>query len=480
MNPYQRARDGIIRWQYGRAVKALSTLPPERIAAAGERRLLKAFHRAAKNVPAYRLFLAERGVDVPRIRTLKAFQREVPFLDKETVFPANEIRDLCAGGSLDDAAAFFSSSGHSGVFSFGVESRKAAPDNALGLEFLLDNALHIFHRRTLLVNCLPMGVKVSTRTLPVAETSVREDVIHALIRKLSNDFRQFLLVGESPFLKKVIEEGEEKGVPWKSLVVHVITGAEYIAENYRTYLADLLGIDFGAPDRGIIAANMGLSELTLSIFSEDAQTIRIRRAAMEDPVFRKALTGEEGRVLPLVMQHYPGQTFLETIPDGEGRSELVVSTIDPSQMLPLIRYRTGDRVAALPYDRLAVLLKEFGKGDLLPRFRLPLYLAWGKNQWLDLGDGTRISPDQVKEALYEDPRVARRVTGNFRLTKRDGGAELLLQLRSDDPEPPADLPETLGKILGAYTEAPVRITPMPHRRFPHGMAHDYERKMRYI
>ena len=475
-------KDRFVRRQYARMAHSLSTMDPEKIIAIGERNLLRAFHRAAEKVPAYRKLLSEKGVNSEKITTIEEFKDRVPFIDKETVFPANELRDICVGGNLDDICSFYSSSGHSGVFSFGAETWDNASSSALGLEFLLDNHFHIFRRKTLLINCLPMGVKVCTRTLPVAETSVRADVVHALIKKLASEFDQFILVGESPFLKKVIEEGAENGIPWHDIIVNIITGGEFIAENFRSYLAHLLGIDFEDPESGMIAVNMGLSELSLSIFSENFQTIQLRRMAHKDRELRHALFGDGTEVCPLIMQYFPQQTYIETISDQKGSPELpelVVSTIGEDLKIPLIRYKTGDIVRTLPYTEMKNILKDLDQESLLPEFHLPFGIIWGKKLSVDLGNGERISPNEVKEALYQDFDIAGRITGNFRLSKDNGVATVLVQLRNGFEVLP-DMAATLSDYLKNYIKAKVEFNILPYNRFSYGMEHDYERKNQYI
>jgi phenylacetate-CoA ligase len=472
-------KNRFVRWQYARMAHSLSTVDPEKIIVIGEHKLLRAFHRAAEKVPAYRKLLSERGVDPRKITTVEEFKEKVPFIDKEIVFPVNELRDICVGGNLDDICSFYSSSGHSGVFSFGAETWDNTSSSALGLEFLLDNHFQISRRKTLLINCLPMGVKIYTRTLPVADTSVRADVVHALIKKLASEFDQFILVGESPFLKKVIEEGAEKGILWRYIIINVITGGEFIAESFRSYLGHLLGIDFEDPESGIIAVNMGLSELSLSIFSENFQTIQLRRMAHKDHNFRQALFGDGAKLCPLIMQYFPQQTFLETVPSQQGIPELVVSTISENVKIPLIRYKTGDMVRTLSYTEMKNILKDLGQESLLPEFHLPFGIIWGKKLSIDLGNGERISPNEVKEALYQNFDIAGRITGNFRLSKNNGVATVLVQLRNGFEILP-DMAETLSDYLKNYIKAETKITFLPYNRFPYGMEHDYEKKNQYI
>lgn len=479
MKLINKVQNKFVRWQYERLNHELTTRDPEGIVKDGEKNLLKAFRRAVKKVPAYREILTKSKVEPQTITTINDFKERVPIIDKEMVFPPNELRDLCVEGNLDDVCSFYSSSGHSGIFSFGVETWKGALDQALSLEFIFDSYFHIFSKKTLLINCLPMGVKIHTRTLAIADTSVRSDVIHALIAKLSKEFDQFILVGESPFIKKVIEEGEEKGTPWKDLVVHVITGGEFIAENYRSYLADLMGIDFKNPIGGMILINMGLSELSISIFREQPETIAIRRLAQGDRAIRYALFGEGIEVCPLIMQYLPQNTYIETIPNSDGIPELVVSMLSRNVKLPLIRYNTGDTVRTLGYREMKDKLSEMGLGKMIPGLKLPFGYIWGKKLAMDLENGQSLSVNQVKEALYHNFNTARKLTGNFKIARNNSDVSLLIQLK-EGFKPSSNIRDDLAESLNNYSKVEVEICQVLYRDFPSGIEHNYEKKNTYL
>ncbi|HUT57277.1 MAG TPA: hypothetical protein VNA25_05320, partial [Phycisphaerae bacterium] len=117
-----------------------------------ERRLLGTFRAAAARVPAYRDLLRAGGVVPEAILSLAEFTDRVPILDKDDLFRNRPVRDLCIGGSLAEAAAFYSSSGASGVFSCGAESRAQVRAAALGVESLLQSYFRALERKTLLVN----------------------------------------------------------------------------------------------------------------------------------------------------------------------------------------------------------------------------------------------------------------------------------------------------------------------------------------
>ncbi len=475
----RRVKDRLIRWQHRRLVRYLSTARPERIVAAGQRRLLRAFRRAARQVPAYRRLLAERGIAPAEITTVRKFRRHVPVLDKHAVFEMNDLPALCAGGTLEGVRLLYTSSGHSGTFSFGVETPADAERAAMGLEFLLDRNFGILRRKTFIINCTPMGVKVPVRSVPAADTSVRADSVLALIDKLAGEFEQFVLLGEAPFLKKVIEDGAAAGVPWHDLVVHLVTGGEYVPENWRTYLGHLLDIDFDNPDRGMIGLNMGLSELSLSLFSETPQTLRIRRAAQSDPRLRHALFGDGIEVCPEVMQYFPGQIHVEALPGPSAAPELVVSMLDPRRRIPLIRYNTGDAAWTMDYRRLEAILAQHDYGHLLPELHLPVAFIWGRRRLVPLPAGGHVSPVEVKEALYKDFDIAGALTGNFTILTEDDCGRVLVQLKPG-VSPAWESEQRLAEILSEYVRSRAEVKLVAYEQFPHGLEHNYEKKNHYV
>ena len=183
---------------YRRLARVLERADPRSLMAAGERRAIRVFRRAARSVPAYRRLLEAKGVDPRSVRTIEDFKAWVPIVDKRSLFASHELREVCVGGGLDDFSLIYSSSGHSGTFSFGGETRRQVRAAERRVEFLLETTFRALSRKTLVINCLSSGVKVPTGRIPRAETSVRPDVVLALIEKLRNLLGHALLNLQTP------------------------------------------------------------------------------------------------------------------------------------------------------------------------------------------------------------------------------------------------------------------------------------------
>jgi phenylacetate-CoA ligase len=132
----------------------LATLEPGKLAAISEAKTLKTFRRAALHIPAYRAYLNEMNLDPDRIKTISDFQASVPLTDKDRTFClyAMEIKKLCLLGEIKDVRTIVSSSGHSGCFSYGLNTRKELKKHQEAIDFMLDRFFDVGKKKTLLIN----------------------------------------------------------------------------------------------------------------------------------------------------------------------------------------------------------------------------------------------------------------------------------------------------------------------------------------
>jgi phenylacetate-CoA ligase len=460
-------------------IRFLRETAPEQIAEMATAATIPAFRRAAERVPAYRELLKEAGVDSDKISDIASYTKHAPLLNKDNTFVRFPIRDLCLDGNLDGLRSMLTSSGYSGKFCFGVNTEenlaRSSKSIDLGLQYIFD----VDNRSTLVINGLPMGVKVNTKAAALAETSVRDDMIYALVKKFACEFDQIVIVGEGSFVKKIIEDGQEyHGIDWKALRIHLITGEEGIAENYRTYIGNMIGADFDDPDGKIVMSSMGVAELDLNIFHETRETVKIRRMAHSDPDLRDKLFGPNtDGCCPMFFIYYPHRCLVEELPATNEYNELVVSMLSEEMKIPLLRYRSGDYGKIFSYREVVGILKNAGK-PLQPDLKLPFVAVSGRGKSLPTALG-KLYPEAVKEAIYVDPNFAVLLTGSFRLSERDGGALLEFQLRKGR-EIYAGAAEEFLRHLRLYSKAKPQVVFHSYSTFPHGMEVDWERKFQYL
>jgi len=435
-----------------------------------EKYLLKVFRRYASSVPAYTALLKEKGVNPESITSVEAFQRLLPIIDKYDTFIKyeNRISNLCVDGELGDVVSVLSSSGYSGRFSYGLISRAEDKAGRNMLDLYLDQRFQIAKRRTLLINCLPMGVKVASERTVVGDVSVRPDMAIALVRSFGKDFEQIIMIGENTFMKGTLELGLEKGIVWSDYNVRIILGEEGFPETFRTYMASLLGKDVDKADELIVASNFGISELGLSVFQESLDSIRIRRKLNAQPELRKKYFGDI-KFTPMIFNYIPMVVYVEEHKkDGDDFPEFVFTPLSLNRRLPLIRYNSHDKGMHIePGEDLQEHITT----------NLPIVTIFGRGDHIVVA-GKRIYVEGVKEIIYGDAAFASKVTGNFLLppgTHEKQPVNLRLHLKKGITASPA-LRKEAEELFARHYGDLLRTELVEFE----GMTLDFERKLPYL
>jgi phenylacetate-CoA ligase len=437
-------------------------------------RLHAAFQRAASCVPAYRRLLQEHGVDPASIVDYESFTARCPILTKANTFEQFPIDQLCAEGAIGDLASVLTSSGHGGRFSFGLSTRRQQAEAAAMIDAALDAAFEIGRRRTLIINCLPMGVGFSSAAATVATTSVREDMATALVTTFGSHYEQMVIVADPLFLRRLIDYAHERGVDWRRHRLGVVIGEEIFGEHFRSYVAGKLGLDLERQVGSSIMSSFGVGELGLHLCFETPATIAVRRAAARDAALAHELFGEFA-VLPMVLAYDERRTMIEAVePDSSGYGRMTISMLDTDLPVPLLRYQTGDVVCPLDSQCLAWHLDRHGVTLPGPLPETMLALA-GRGKEM-LPGGSHVAA--YKDALYSDPAVADRLTGAFRVMPLESGFIVVHVQLVRGAEADSAFENRLRTTLGIPLRAG-RVIASPYEAFPYGMSLDYERKFAY-
>ena len=442
-----------------------------------EARLLSEFRRAADLVPAYRTLLDEQGARAAQVVDRASFTKICPLLSKKNTFDRFPLEQLSVGGELHDVADVLTSSGHGGRFSFGVISRREASSSAAFIDLAFDDAFDISFRKTLAINCLPMGVIFSSHMMTVATTSVREDMAAALVKAFGDRYEQIVLVGDPLFMKRFTDYAAGRGIDWHRYRVNVILGEEVFGEHYRAYLAAWMGLNIDRPEDGYIMSSFGVGELGLHLCYETPATIGLRRASAHNPGFARDMLSVrrgDGAPLPMIFTFNPLRTFVEVVdPDADGYGALTVSMLDPDRSIPLLRYQTGDIVRLLDRAQVAELVRSYGVA--LPAGLPPTLLALRGRHTEMLPNGSHVA--LYKDALYAHHSNARRLTGAFRVTFAGETATMHVQLEPAQT-PTTSLEQGILQAIPAHLR-PDRVVLWLYNQFPFGMSLDYERKFTY-
>lgn len=410
--------DFLLRPLRGALLRYGRTLDGHQSHAKGAAKAVKIAAWAAGHSAAYRQLLGEQGLTPERVGATPL--RDLPVLTKANTFERFPLTQLMRPVPPQRLADVLTSSGRAGRH-FGFRLSERAPhesawfDIDLGLQDIFD----IDHRRTLIVNCLPMGVIFRSRACAVANLSVREDMACSILRDVGPLFDQVILFTDPVFIRQILREAEQRGVDWSAIRASVVLGEEVLVESQRDFIASALGIDLDGGGPRLVGASCGMGELGLNLLFETRETIAIRRA-----MFRRSL-GEAtsgaasparagGRPVgtggtPSLFCANPLRAHLEILdPDADGYGELCVTMLDRNAVIPLPRYATGDLARLIPKEEAQALAAEVG----MTAPWLPMVALRGRIK--DQPAGVP-SVERVKEAVYLDHAVARRLTGAFRL-----------------------------------------------------------------
>ncbi len=462
----------IEKYKRHQVLKILRNSPPEKFEAASIKKLLKTFHRSIKISPAYRDILQNHKLQTADIKNIRDFTSRVPVLNKENYFNHYTYSELL-GENQDRMKSAMSSSGFSGNFAFGFSSERALKSGRSGVDTTLDYWFDISNRKTFIINCAPMGVHVET-SLPLAETSVRSDMALSLLKKVSPEYDQTILVGDPHFLKKLIEEGDEQKIDWKKLQVSIITAQDWLPETLRTYLANRLGIDIDNHDSRGIYATMGMTELGLNVFHESKYTVAIRRKIIHDEKLRKILVHSNQATSPYFFHYYPFRTYIESH-KTEDQEELLFSVVDKQSILPVIRYLTGDLGKVFAYKNLSEILSD-GYPQFIPDLKLPIAIMSGRTKSKIKSASGDLYIEDIKEKLYSDFLVTSSITGLLRIKPHEKRIQLSIHLKNKIQKNKS-LEMKIYHLMNDHFSNEIEVKLFNYNEFLDGLELNYEKKL---
>lgn len=390
-----------------------------------EEKALALFRRCAMEVPAYRTFLAARGVNPAEITSYQAFQ-SLPLMNKPDYMQAYPLPERCLGGNLKGSDRVAVSSGSTGQPTFWPRSVAYEMDVAARFEQVFRDSFRAHERSTLAVVCFALGNWVggmfttsccwhlAQKGYPmlVATPGNNKAEIFRVVRELAPYFEQTVLLGYPPFVKDVIDAGTAEGIDWARFNPKLVFAGEVFSEEWRSLISQRIGSTspcknsaslYGTADGGVLG-------------NETPFSIAIRRWLANHPDAARALFGESR--LPTLVQYDPVSRFFETH-DGT----LVVSG---ENSVPLVRYHIADKGGLITYEEMWSFLK--GKGvdslrelglenDYRPH-NLPFVYVFGRADFTVSYYGANIYPENVTVGL-EQPDIMPSVTGKFVLETQE-------------------------------------------------------------
>ena len=393
----------------------LETTSAEDWERAGQKMALEVFHAAAERVPAYKDFLRKNKIDPEKIQTIETF-KEVPATDKKDYIKNYSLEDLSWDGNFHRSEIAAVSSGSTGKAFLWPRETRLEIEATYFFELVLDSFFAISQYKTLIVDCFAMGMYVGgpfflNATLRTAQKgypatvvtpgNVMDDIIR-VVQEFSPYFEQIILSGYPPFLKDVIENGEDAGIEWSKYRTIIFPAGEGFSESWRAAVAKIAGIT--NPQTNFLSYYGTADAAVLGV--ETPWSVAVRQAISTDNGSVKKVFGQSR--LPSFMQYLPTMRYFECV-----NNDLHFTTA--SGAIPLIRYNIGDDGGIKTPDEVAAIAHEVGL-DITKKFpsawQLPYVYVFGRSDHTAILYGANIYPENIKSAL-ETGNIANKCTGRF-------------------------------------------------------------------
>ena len=429
----------------------------------------KSFLRLLKVSPSYRGSIKGRD--------------EIPVIDKMDVFGSRRLKDFVDHKAIRRVSSFLVSSGSSGTFAFGLKTKAELRHNALRSDIGLEILYGAWSKKTLLINCLPMGSRVYTQ-LPASDVGAHSTRALAVIEAAAESFDQLLIIGMGHlFFKRLIEEGETRGLRWNSINAYFLSGGEAFSERARSYLMSRWEGAGTSLDPPRWSSSGGVTELFLNaLFFETPETIRVRRELVTHPKLRRFFLSSETTAVPMVFAWDPSTSLIEIInEDSNGFGDIVVTNVDRTSLLPLTRYNLCDLGKLFTREVLIQGFTEMGRKDLVPQFAFPWILVWGRTPRDGRMDFLELSY-QIQDAYYSARDVVESITGNFRILSESAGPnEIIKVLFQAKPDVSClnVVKQSLAKALESISSRSFHVEVKQFHEFQFNMDMSFENKFQF-
>lgn len=397
---------------------------------------LELFHRAARDVLAYKKFLNQHKVIPGKVRTWDDFQT-LPLMNKDNYLRKYKLKDLVWGGSLTRPMVFTATSGSTGEPVYFVRGQQLDWQYSVIIEDFLRVGLKggpvlvivsfgmgLWIGGLITYKAFELAAQRSNLPISIITPGINKKEIFNSLRQLSPQYEQTILVGYPPFVKDIIDEAPEQGVDIDKLNLRLLFAAEAITEGYRDYVAektkmknrflDTMSI-YGSADIGAMAYETGVSILA-------------KRLAQKNPDLFKGMFKDISKT-PTLAQFNPLYINFEEL-DGE----LVLTG---NNAIPLVRYAIGDNGGVFGYDELVQKMKRHGvdfeeelkKIGINKSFtKLPFVYIYERKDFTVKLHLREIHPQIIRDALLT-PEASKFLTGKFTMaTKYNSNQSQYLEL----------------------------------------------------
>lgn len=402
-------------------VKDLKTKPAIYWQREGEKYIDKLIKFTVKTVPAYQKFLQEKGINYKKISGVKDLKK-IPTIDKNNYLKNYSYLELFPNKNITIARTISATSGSTGEPFYFPRGENLDEQGKYVFEVFLNNQWEIENLKTLVIISFGLGIWIggmhnyyifyelaNKYKLTIVPTGPNKELILKSFKKLIPYFDQVIIVGYPPFIKDLVDEGEEGEINWKKYKIRILNAAESFSERFRNYMGKKFGLKNLINDNINIYGTVELGTMA----TETAFANLIRKIAIEKDKVFKAIFPEANRT-PTLAQYHPYIVYFEE-KDG------LILASGYGESIPLIRYSFPDRGGVISFDEMVKRLRSVGvdifkeaekykiKNKIL---KLPFVYVYERSDFAVSLVGILIYPEYIKNALLKK-NLQRYVTGKF-------------------------------------------------------------------
>jgi phenylacetate-coenzyme A ligase PaaK-like adenylate-forming protein len=384
----------------------------------GEKSVLANFHFAAEKVPAYKDFLKKHGVkDHEKIKTIEEFKKYVPIIDKKNylqTYPLDKMVSL----DIRQTYVLSMSGGSTGKPIYHLSSREDFELFPAGMTAIFDYFWDICSppKRVLFINAFAMGIwtggsfgtfvlkKICDKykTFSLLTPGADPERVVDILENIGKHFEINWIAAYPTLLKLILDEGDRRGLDWKSFNIKIATGGEMLDAALYEYITEKVASK--KQRLSTIFESYGGTEIGAPGFVTPLARM-IKLLTIKKPTLSKAIFGNKDS-LGSLFQFNPTASWVESI-----GGEIVVSK---NGYMPLIRYNTHDLGYCFSFSTLMEILQrhkiaiedELDKeGFYKPIFNWPFLTLTGRKDWAIALFGAKIAPQSLQPLINRDERI---------------------------------------------------------------------------
>jgi phenylacetate-CoA ligase len=393
----------------------LTRFPSRILESIGEWKLIPMIRIAIKEVPAYKKFLVNHNFDINNIN-FSNYKDLLPEINKENYIYQFGLEERCRNGVFPSTGSIDESAGSSGRTTMWIRSHseeiKLQSLTNFGIRYTLQRDIE---PGLIVLNCWSAGPwATGIKFSMLAEKNAvvksigtnKENCIETLI-KLGNNF-EYLIAGYPPFIKEILDYGDQNGINWADYKINILTGGEGFTEAWRGHIQERLGgwRILGKNERkyGGVYSAYGASDIDIGIAFETELSIMIRAKADINLDFRRKIFGEN---MPVFFGVYNPLVYHILMNE---KNELLFTTLNPEISSLKIKYNLKDRGLIIPFSTVRKIIKDtkFNKRlakTITESLKLPFIAIYGRSDGTVSLDGANIYPSDVQSAIFKSPHA---------------------------------------------------------------------------